>query len=233
MANYLKMPKKQQVLALLDSAGATAALKPRPACAGKRSPLRPGAAGKCGQNVPRLRGVRRPTKPRDPARPTASNAAKAFPGSPSNPAKTFPGSALRRVHGRRAIATPSSRNSTQGLSLQRIWQDLVEEYGYGGQLRIGEAVCADGLQRPRRAVGVYHSAPGDEGQIDFFRGAPTLRRDDRRVATALGLPPDPRPLAPRLRRGGVGSEASRRFCASTSTRSTTSAACPRDAAWTI
>ena len=26
----------------------------------------------------------------------------------------------------------------------------------------------------RRAVGVYHCAPGEEGQVDFFRGAPTL-----------------------------------------------------------
>jgi transposase len=25
----------------------------------------------------------------------------------------------------------------------------------------------------RRAVGVFHCAPGAEGQIDFFRGAPT------------------------------------------------------------
>ena len=26
----------------------------------------------------------------------------------------------------------------------------------------------------RRAVGVFHCAPGAEGQVDFFRGAPTL-----------------------------------------------------------
>ncbi len=30
------------------------------------------------------------------------------------------------------------------------------------------------VARPPRPVAVFVSAPGDEGQIDFFRGAPTL-----------------------------------------------------------
>ena len=27
---------------------------------------------------------------------------------------------------------------------------------------------------PKRAVGVMHHAPGEEGQVDYFLGAPTL-----------------------------------------------------------
>ncbi|MBK8232375.1 MAG: IS21 family transposase [Candidatus Eisenbacteria bacterium] len=60
-----------------------------------------------------------------------------------------------------------------GLSAQRIWQDLVEEYGYEYSYEsIKRYVRA--LDRPVRAVGVYHSEPGEEGQIDFFQGAPTF-----------------------------------------------------------
>jgi transposase len=60
-----------------------------------------------------------------------------------------------------------------GLSVQRIWQDLVEEYGFGYSYEAVKRYIRK-LPRRRRAVGVFHSAPGEEGQIDFFQGAPTL-----------------------------------------------------------
>jgi transposase len=61
----------------------------------------------------------------------------------------------------------------QGLTLQRIWQDLVEEFGYPHSYESVKRY-ARRLERPKRRVGVYHHAPGEEGQIDFFAGAPTF-----------------------------------------------------------
>ena len=60
-----------------------------------------------------------------------------------------------------------------GLSLQRIWQDLVEEFGYGASYESVKRFVRT-LAGRRRAVGVFHCAPGAEAQVDFSRGAPTL-----------------------------------------------------------
>ena len=109
-------------------------------------------------------GVRRETVSRYD-RLRQSNAAKVFPGSrvpPRSTAAPYRDAILEKLD--------------LGLSLQRIWQDLVEEYGYGGSYESVKRF-ARRLERPRRAVGVYHSAPGEEGQVDFFRGAPTLHTE--------------------------------------------------------
>ena len=64
----------------------------------------------------------------------------------------------------------------QGLSIQRIWQDLVEDYGYGHSCESVKRYVRR-QRKKHRFVGVMHSAPGEEAQVDFFRGAPTLRSD--------------------------------------------------------
>ena len=134
-----------------------------------------------------------------------SNAAKTFAGSDANPAKTFPGSTPRPRFTAAMYRTAITEKLDAGLSLQRIWQDLVEEYGYGASYESVKRFVRT-IAPTRRAVGVFHCAPGAEGQVDFFRGAPTLDAGDRRVATAVGLSDDARPLAARLRRSGLGSE---------------------------
>jgi len=50
---------------------------------------------------------------------------------------------------------------------------LVEEYGYAASYESVKRFVRT-LTVRRRAVGVFHCAPGAEGQVDFFRGAPTL-----------------------------------------------------------
>jgi hypothetical protein len=86
-----------------------------------------------------------PASPTDAPETTQSaegNAAKTFPGSPPNAAKTFPGSPHTAAtpfptpDGRPRFAAAAYRTAITekldaGLSLQRIWQDLVEEFGYG------------------------------------------------------------------------------------------------------
>src|SRR6202007_841265 len=99
------------------------------------------------------------------------NAAKTFAGSDANPAKTFPGSRPRFAAA--LYRTAITEKLEAGLSRQRIWQDLVEEYGYGASYESVKRFVRT-VAPTRRAVGVFHSAPGAESQVDFFRGAPTL-----------------------------------------------------------
>ena len=170
MTNYLKMPKKQQVLALL-------------------------ALGWSYRRIEAETGVRRETvsgydrqRRANPATTftgsdmvsvvetpdllidDGSNPARTFLGSPPNPAKTFAGS---RRFTARAYATLIAEKIDAGLTMQRVWQDLVEEVGYGASYQSVKRFVHS-LGRRARPVGVFLSGPGDEGQIDFFRGAPTL-----------------------------------------------------------
>ena len=161
MSNYLKMPKRQQVIALLE-------------------------LGWTYRRIEAETGVRRETVSRYD-RLRRSNPAKVFPGSdtadPSNApvdgradpnaAKVTAGSPLPP----RSAAAPYHDTVVakleQGLTAQRIWQDLVEDEGYAHSYESIKRYVR--RVRPRRkVVGVFHSAPGEEAQVDFFQGAPTL-----------------------------------------------------------
>ena len=107
------------------------------------------------------------------SRDEGSNPAKTFAGSGSKPAKTFLGSSPRPRFAAAIYRTAITEKLDAGLSLQRIWQDLVEEYGYGASYESVKRFVRT-LAPTRRAVGVFHCAPGAEAQVDFFRGAPTL-----------------------------------------------------------
>ncbi len=61
----------------------------------------------------------------------------------------------------------------KGLTAQRIWQDLVEEFGYGHSYESVKRYVRQ-LRRQRRVVGVMHSEPGEEAQVDFISVVPTL-----------------------------------------------------------
>src|SRR5207253_6309928 len=102
-----------------------------------------------------------------------SNPAKTFVGSESNPAKPFPGSVPRRRFAAALYGAAIAEKLDAGLTVQRIWQDLVEEYGYGASYESVKRFART-IAPTRRAVGIFHCAPGAEAQVDFFRGAPTL-----------------------------------------------------------
>ena len=112
------------------------------------------------------------------APPGDANAAKPIAGFPANAAKPIAGSATAARP--RYAAAPYRAAITEkldaGLSIQRIWQDLTEEFGYGASYQSVKRFVHT-LTPRRRAVGVFHCAPGAEAQVDFFRGAPTLRAD--------------------------------------------------------
>jgi transposase len=120
-------------------------------------------------------GVRRETVSRY-AGQRDSKAAKVFPGSASKAAKVFPGSPTVSRSAAAAYHDVIAGKLDQRLSLQRIWQDLVADYGYGHSYESVKRYVR-GLRRTGRVAGVCHSDPGEEGQVDFFRGAPTLHPD--------------------------------------------------------
>jgi len=173
MAHYLKMPKKSQVLALLELGWSYRQIEAetgvRRETVSRYDRVRLGNAAKTfpGSDTPEW-DVSRETVVLE-----APNAATAFPGSPPNAAKTFPGAAPRARFTAARYRTSIVEKLDQGLTVQRIWQDLGEEFGYGASYESVKRFVRT-LAPTRRAVGVFHCGPGAEGQVDFFRGAPTF-----------------------------------------------------------
>jgi hypothetical protein len=165
VGNYLKALQRQQVIALLE-------------------------LGWTYRRIESETGVRRETVSRYD-RLRRSNAAKVFPGSgpiegaasgaeslltSSNPAKVFPGSDLPARSTAAVYREVILEKREAGLTAQRVWQDLVEEYGYGHSYESVKRFIRS-LPGALRPAGVIHTAPGEEAQVDFFQGAPTLDAD--------------------------------------------------------
>jgi transposase len=119
-----------------------------------------------------LRGATDPPKP-----------ANAPPGSEApKPAIAPPGSA-----GRRSDCEPLRQTILEalklGLSARRIYQDLVAERGFTGSYysvrRFVRRLAPDRALPTRR----LESAPGQEAQVDFGKGAPVVLPDGRRRRT--------------------------------------------------
>src|SRR5215203_3612293 len=96
MPNYLKMPQKQQILALL-------------------------ALGWSYRRIEAETGVRRETVGRYD-RQRQANAAKTFPGSHPNAAETFPGSARPARFAAAQFRDAITEKLDAGLTVQRVWQ---------------------------------------------------------------------------------------------------------------
>lgn len=173
MPNYLKMPKKSQVLALLELGWSYRRIEAetgvRRETVSRYDEARQSNAAKTFPGS----AASPPSESPDVQLGEDSKAAKTFAGSEANPAKTFAGSPPRLRFAAALYRTAITEKLDAGLSLQRIWQDLVEEYGYGASYESVKRFVRT-IAPKRRAVGVFHCAPGAEGQVDFFRGAPTL-----------------------------------------------------------
>jgi transposase len=173
MPNYLKMPKKAQILALLELEWSYRRIEAetgvRRETVSRYDQMRRSNAAKTfpGSDPPP------PAESPDVPPTEGANAAKTFAGSEPKPAKTFLGSGPRPRFAATIYRTAIAEKLDAGLSLQRIWQDLVDEYGYGASYESVKRFVRT-IAPTRRAVGVFHCAPGAEGQVDFFRGAPTL-----------------------------------------------------------
>jgi hypothetical protein len=174
LGNYLKVDKKQQVIALLQLGWSYRRIESETGVrretvsrydAGRRSnpaTVFPGSEGSEDETSEDFEGSE------------VSNPAKVFPGSASKAAKVFSGSAGRprssaAIHHDEIV----HKVENQRLSVKRIWQDLVEDYGYASSYESVKRYVR-GLTHRRQLVGVLHSEPGEEAQVDFFRGVPTL-----------------------------------------------------------
>jgi transposase len=143
MGNYLKMADKQKVIALLE-------------------------LGWSYRRIQRETGIDRETAARfDPRR--QSKAAKVPAGPGANAARVPIGSTSACEPYRTIIEAAVAK----GLSAQRIWQDLREDYcfryGYCSVKRFVRKVS-----RRREVAAVMEHPPGDEAQVDYFQGPPTL-----------------------------------------------------------
>ena len=144
MGNYLKMIDQQHIEALLE-------------------------LGWSYRRIERETGIRRETVARyDPRHNSKPDNLAA--GSEAKPAKVTPGP--------RNLAEPYRDEIqaalNQGLTAQRIWQDLCTHgfpHGYNSVKRL--------VRRLKRAhpevAGVMEHPPGKEAQVDFFQGPPTLQ----------------------------------------------------------
>ena len=173
MTNYLKMPKKSQVLALLELGWSYRRIEPetgvRRETASRYDRMRRANAAKTFPGS----DASLPTDSADPAGADGSNAAKTFAGSDTKPANTFPGSESPARFAAARYHDAIIEKRTGGLTAQRIWQDLTEEFGYGHSYESIKRYLRTITPRGR-PVGVFESDPGQEGQVDFFRGAPTF-----------------------------------------------------------
>ena len=157
MPNYLKMPKKSQVLALLELGWSYRRIE---AETGVRRETVSGYDRTRRSNAAKTFPGSDASAPADATglQPTTDpNAAKTFAGSEANPAKPFPGSGSRPRFVAALYRSAITEKLDAGLSLQRIWQDLVEEYGYGASYESVKRFVRT-IAPKRRAVGVFHCA---------------------------------------------------------------------------
>jgi transposase len=100
--------------------------------------------------------------------PRHSKPAKVTAGSGSKPARAAPGNAAEPY--RKGIEEAVAR----GLTAQRIWQDLKEDYCFGYSYSCIKRFVR-GIKRAHPEVAdVLEHPPGKEAQVDFFQGPPTL-----------------------------------------------------------
>jgi transposase len=173
VANYLDMTKRQQVIALLDLGWSYRRIEAetgvRRETVSRYAQRRAANPAKVFPGSPGSDGPASPVSPSSPP----SKAAKVFPGSGPKAAEVFPGAGGPARSAAAGYHDVIVAKLEQGLTVQRVWQDLVEEYGYAHSYESVKRYARQ-LRKQRRVVGVMHSAPGEEAQVDFFQGAPTL-----------------------------------------------------------
>jgi len=144
MGNYLKMAERQRIQALLE-------------------------LGWSYRRIQRETGVDRETVARyDPRR--EPKAAKVSAGTVSKPARVSTGPASACEPYRGIIEAAVAR----GLTAQRIWQDLREDYHFSQQYASVKRFVHTVKRCHPEVAAVMEHPPGEEAQVDFFQGPPTL-----------------------------------------------------------
>lgn len=141
------------------------------------------------RKIARTLGIHRETVARyarQGAKPTISTpgadagAPISTPGTPeSKPAIPTPG-----TRGRRSHCEPHHAQIMvwlkRGLSAQRIWQDLVVEYGFEGSYQSVKRYTRKQAEAHPELVQRMECPPGEEAQVDFGSGAWVINEEGRR-----------------------------------------------------
>jgi len=147
MGNYLEMAEKQRILALLE-------------------------LGWSHRRIQLETGIDRKTVARyDPRRQPKS--AKVSTGPTANAARVSTGSQSACEPYRHIIEASVAK----GLSAQRIWQDLKEDYRFNHEYASVKRFIRTVKRRRPEVAAVMEHPPGEEAQIDFFQGPVTLDPD--------------------------------------------------------
>jgi len=162
LGNYLKMADTRRVQALLE-------------------------LGWSYRRIERETGVRRETIARyDPGR-EAKPASNVITGSHAKAANVITGSeaeSARGIPGPPSVAEPFREfieaGVDRGLTAQRIWQDLREEYGYPHAYPSVMRFVRKLRRRRPQLVDVMEHPPGQEAQVDYFQGPLTWDSLNRR-----------------------------------------------------
>jgi len=142
--NDLKMADRQRILALLE-------------------------LGWSYRRIQRETGVYRETVARyDPRR--ESKPAKVSTGPTANATGVSTGSQSVCEPYRHIIEAAVAK----GLTAQRIWQDLKEDYHFNHEYASVKRFVSKIRRHRPEVVAVMEHPPGDEAQVDFFQGPPTL-----------------------------------------------------------
>ena len=148
--NYLEMADKQRILALLE-------------------------LGWSYRRIQRETGVRRETvaayDPRRDPKP-----AKVSPGPTAKSARVSPGSQSVCEPFRHTIEASVAK----GLSAQRIWQDLKEDYHFNHEYASVKRFVRGVKRRRPEVAAVMEHPPGEEAQVDFVQGPLTLEPESGR-----------------------------------------------------
>lgn len=129
------------------------------------------------RRIQRETGIRRETIARyDPRR---AKAAKVTPDADEADSQNRPKCPPDRLPTRTSSAAPFEDVIRDGLarelSAQRIYQDLVSEHRYSGSYQSVKRYVRRIRESDPDAYVRLHAAPGEEAQVDFGKGAPTLR----------------------------------------------------------
>ncbi len=164
MGNYLKMPDRQRIRALLELGWSYRRIERetgvrRETIAGydpRRSPKPANLTAGSDDGV----GAQGDGEDQNRPNPPAGSVLVAEPGPPSA-CEPF----------RAAIEAGMDK----GLTAQRIWQDLVEEDGFAhGYESVKRFVRRQRGRRRPEVADVLEHPPGKEAQVDYFKGPPTL-----------------------------------------------------------
>lgn len=174
MANVLKMEQQALIRGLLELGWSYRRIE-------RETGVRRETIARYDPKHPRYGGAQAPGPnaakvPTDPDAPGGQNRPKC---PPSSPADAAPKPARDRRPTRTSNAAPFEpvirRKLKAGLSAQRIYQDLVIEEGYQHGYDSVKRLVRRLKQKAPEVFARIHTGPGEEVQVDFGEGAPTLK----------------------------------------------------------